>query len=360
MQTRKQFIKQACALAAGASWLSLDSLTSLGQSAPATPLYFDFHCHPGWSMTDRQFINNTESDLTQTVSGMTKGHLTGGFLALIADAPLIKPGPKGIIVTRTYSPGDGWAEYKRQLQQLRNVFGDLSIPLSTDLQSLGTRSSGPVGYIAVEGGDFLDGQVHRIDEAYQDGVRSIQLVHYAPNDLGDLQTAPPNVNGLSAFGKDVVRKMNELGMAIDVAHASFETTKAVALLTKAPIILSHSLLALEPDRPIAVRAISNEHAKLVADTGGVIGAWPSGFNKSFDEFIDNIQRLVDVVGIDHVGIGTDMSANFKPVMTSYSQFPQVADALKAKGYSATEVAKIMGQNAKTVLAKIARLGSRKG
>lgn len=304
-------------------------------------------------MTERNFDNNAETRLTQTVREMKEGHLTSCFLALVADAPLLKPGPKGIIITRKYSPGDGWTEYKRQLQRLKEVFAQVEMPFSADLSDLSAKNNVPFGYIAVEGGDFLDDHLYRIEEAYQDGVRSIQLVHYAPNNLGDLQTAETTFNGLSAFGKDVVKKMNELGMVIDVAHASFQTAKDVAKLTKAPIILSHSILQLEADRPLALRAISKEHAKLVADTGGVIGAWPSGFNKSFDDYITNIKRMIDVVGIDHVGIGTDMSANFKPVLTNYIQYPQVAEALKSNGLSSEEVAKIMGENAKVVLSKIA-------
>ena len=71
--------------------------------------------------------------------------------------------------------------------------------------------------------------------------------------------------------------MNRFGMLVDVAHASYQTTKDVASATDAPIMLSHSILEMETGRPIAKRAISKEHAKLVADTGGIIGAWPSGF-----------------------------------------------------------------------------------
>ena len=112
------------------------------------------------------------------------------------------------------------------------------------------------------------------------------------------------------------------------------------------------MLEMEADRPIAKRAISKDHAKLIADTGGVIGAWPSGFNKSFEEYVDNIKQLVDTVGIDHVGIGTDMDANFKPVLSKYSEFPKLDEALLAKGFSKSETGKIMGGNAKRVLSKI--------
>ncbi|MVM36857.1 hypothetical protein GO730_02850 [Spirosoma sp. HMF3257] len=180
MQRRKQFLKNVGMIAAGASLLPVNKLAALAMPAPKKSIYFDFHCHPGWSMTERNFANNAETMLPQTVSEMKEGHLTCGFLALVADAPLIKPGPKGIIITRKYAPGDGWTEYKRQLQRVKEVFAQVSVPFSTDLNDLSTKTNGPIGYLAVEGGDFLDDQLERIEEAYQDGVRSIQLVHYAP------------------------------------------------------------------------------------------------------------------------------------------------------------------------------------
>lgn len=206
MHSRKQFLKNIGTIAAGLSWLPVDRLAGFSMPSPKKSIYFDFHCHPGWSFAKRKFANNSDTMLTQTVSDMKTGQLTGGFLALVADAPLIKPGPNGIIITRKYAPGDGWTEYKRQLKGLKEVFASLSIPFSTDLSSLNAEQQGPFGYIAVEGGDFLDNQLDRIEEAYQDGVRSIQLVHYAPNNLGDLQTSETTFNGLSSFGRDVVKK----------------------------------------------------------------------------------------------------------------------------------------------------------
>lgn len=109
---------------------------------------------------------------------------------------------------------------------------------------------------------------------------------------------------------------------------------------------------MDKDRPIAVRAITEDHAKVVAQTGGVIGAWPSGFNKDFDEYVDNTMRLVDLVGIDHVGLGSDMDANFKPVLGNYLQLPQWIDGLKSKGLSENEVHKLAGGNAVRVLSEV--------
>lgn len=352
MQTRKQFLKNIGLVSVGASLLAVDPMEGFAAAANANPVYFDFHSHAGWSFLEGQWAINTEELLSKTLNEMKQGAITGIFLALVADAPLLKVGAKGISFTGKYANDEGWREYKKQLGLLQDVCKKVALPFSIRPGDLTSSKKQPAVYLAVEGGDFLDGKVENVNLAYQDGVRSIQLVHYAPNDLGDNQTSETNFNGLSAFGKELVPRMNELGMLIDVAHASYQTAKAVVERSKAPVILSHSILEMEADRPIAKRAISKEHAKLVAGTGGVIGAWPSGFNKSFDEYVDNIKRLVDVVGIEHVGVGTDMSANFRPVLTNYTEYPQLATALQSKGFSVAEVGKIMGENAKRVLLEV--------
>jgi membrane dipeptidase len=351
MQTRKDFLKTAMTVAAASPFISLKSFAEFAGSN-REPIYFDLHSHPGWNFAKKNFGNNTDGGFSKMIANMQEGHLTGAFFAIVADAGLLKPTASGIAVTGKYAKGEGWKYYKDQVTQLKAVLQNLSVPVSYSSKDLHADNKTPLCYISVEGGDFLEGSLEKLDETYQDGVRSIQLVHYAPNELGDLQTADPNFNGLSPFGKELVKKMNAKGMVIDLAHASYQTTKDVASITQAPIILSHSMLEMEADRPIAKRAISKDHAKLIAATGGVIGAWPSGFNKNFEEYIDNIKLLVDVVGIDHVGIGTDMDANFKPVLSKYSDFPKLNDALLAKGFSKSEAGKIMGENAKRVLSKI--------
>jgi membrane dipeptidase len=205
-------------------------------------------------------------------------------------------------------------------------------------------------FLACEGGDFLQGDAGRLDEMHADGVRSVTLVHYHPNELGDLQTSPAQHDGLSAAGKAVVRRMNRLKMVIDVSHATFETTRDVAALTSAPIMLSHGILKSDGPRPLAERAVTVEHARLVAATGGMIGVWPSGYNASFDEFVQNTVRMIDAVGIDHVGLGTDMDGNFRPVLDRYSQVPRWLEGLKAQGLRDDDVRKVAGGNAQRLLA----------
>ena len=348
MLTRKQFLQNSLTLAAGYSFFNSLELTTAQSQVPS--FTFDLHCHPGrlFASVEGGF---GEVGSTKTVADMKRAHLSGAFFSLVADSPLIKLGATGVSITGKFATGEAWKEYQRQMKGMKDFLTTVSVKIGTQKVDL-NDSQAVTAYLAVEGGDFLEESVDNVDEAYQDGVRSIQLVHYVPNNVGDLQTSEPINNGLSAFGKEVVRRMNKLGMVIDVAHANFQTVKDVVSITDSPIMLSHSILEMEADRPIAKRAISKEHAKLIAQTDGIIGAWPSGFNKSFDEYVDNTLRLVDVVGIDHVGIGTDMDGNFRPVLSSYDQYPMFAEALKAKGLSPSEVEKIMGGNAKRVISKI--------
>ncbi len=285
---------------------------------------------------------------------MVSGGLTGSFVSLVADAPLLEVTPTGIKTKGAYAPGDGFKEYMRQLTILKDLLKNSALTLATKSEDLDQayKENKATAFLACEGGEFLEGKVEPVEALYVQGFRCIQLVHYAQNVLGDIQTAPPQHNGLSAAGKAIVKEMNRVGMIVDVAHASYDTVKAVVDLTTAPIILSHSILKTGNDRPLSARAITEDHAKLVAKTKGVIGAWPSGFNTSWEDFIDNTKRLIDVAGVDHVGLGTDMDGNFKPVFSSYMQLPDFASALRAKGLSKDDVAKVMGKNMQRVLGQV--------
>jgi len=285
------------------------------------------------------------------VKEMADNGMVGAFFSMVSDFPLLKLTDKGVETTRAYQKGEGWTEYQRQLKQFKELCAIAPMRAATSIKDLKNHKDGVAAFFTCEGGDFLE-DATQLDLMHADGVRVIQLVHYAPNALGDLQTHTPEHHGLSELGKSVVKKMNSLGILVDVAHASFDTVKSVAETTTAPFILSHSLLNIGNDRPIAARTISVEHAKLVAASGGVIGAWPSAYSKDFNEYIDNIKRLVDTVGIDHVGLGTDMDSNFKPVMDNYGQLGQWTDALLSKGLSRNEVAKIAGGNAERVIKKV--------
>lgn len=170
----------------------------------------------------------------------------------------------------------------------------------------------PVVIQSVEGAHFLDGHLERVAEAYHRGLRHFGLLHDsdASVPLGDVYTNPPRWGGLTAFGADVIRECNRLGILVDLAHANTETTAAALKVAAHPVIISHTGLDTQLGRNPSMaqmmrpRLISREQAKMVADAGGVIGVWTHLADTPLD-YAQNIRALVDVIGIDHVCIGTD-------------------------------------------------------
>lgn len=351
MINRREFLKDS--LVATAT-LSLIPAAARGASGQGTPISFDLHAHPGAFFDKGRPEYAGDAGVVKTVTGMRDAGMTGAFFSLVADYPLIERTPTGIVARGTFAAGEGAREYRRQLDILQGLLATTPAFVATRTSDLlrAQRERQVAAFLACEGGEFLDGRPERVDQLYADGVRCLQLVHYVPSILGDLQTHAPQHGGLSAIGKAVVKQATAVGMVIDVAHASFETVRDVASQTSAPLILSHSILKIDDSRPLAARAISEEHATLVAKTGGVIGAWPSGFSASFEEFVQNTRRLIDVAGIDHVGLGTDMDSNFKPVLSEYAQVKDWAGALRAKGFARSDVEKVLGGNMQRVLRQV--------
>lgn len=165
---------------------------------------------------------------------------------------------------------------------------------------------------SVEGCHFLEGHTDRVEIAYKRGLRHLGLLHDsdASAPLGDVYTNPARYGGLTAFGADVIRECNRLGILIDLAHASNDTVAAALKVAAHPVLISHTGLDTQLGqnpmmaRMMRPRLISKETAKLVADNGGVIGVWTHLADSPL-EYAQNIRALVDVIGIDHVGIGTD-------------------------------------------------------
>lgn len=165
---------------------------------------------------------------------------------------------------------------------------------------------------AVEGAHFLQGKLKRVEEAYGRGLRHFGLLHDsdASEPLGDVYTNPSRYGGLTPFGAAVIKECNRLGILIDLAHANVQTTVAALKATTRPVIISHTGLDTQLGGNPSIagmmrpRLIGKEQAKLVANAGGAIGVWTHLANTPL-EYAKNVRALVDVVGVDHVCIGTD-------------------------------------------------------
>jgi membrane dipeptidase len=312
----------------------------------------DTHCHPGRfflkgvidpSPTTRSFGAPFEE---AAVADLSAGNVSAGVFSAVSDMSLLEQtATQGLKAGRDFKPGEAYADYRRQVGELKSLIAGHAVAAGlkpADIESA-HRYHKTAAVIGVEGGDFIEDRLDRIHEAFREGVRVVTLVHYHINQIGDIQTEPPVHQGLTPLGRSIVREMNRTGIVMDLAHATLAVTKGVIAVSRKPIMISHTNLAT----PTAThpRLINSEHAKLVAAAGGVIGSWPSGIgNDTFSDYIDSIKRLIDTVGVDHVAIGTDMDANFKPVLRSYRDWALIPAALLARGLREDETAKIFKAN----------------
>ena len=318
----------------------------------------DVHAHPG-----RFFLRGlTRQNATTRAMGapfeakaladMTAGQVTAVLFNCVSDAVLLEQSPtKGLVAAREFDPGEAWSDYQRQIATLKALVarGDAAPGLDDRDIARAQATHRTACVFAVEGGDFIEDRLERIHTAHADGVRSITIVHYHPNQIGDPQTEAPRFPGLTPVGKQIVREMNKAGVIVDLAHASLGVTRDAVDVSTRPMMISHTNLKRpDIDHP---RLVSVEHAKLVTSHGGIVGSVPSGIGqKTVADWVGSILRLVDAVGVDHVAIGTDMDANYMPVFSDYADWPLIPAALLAHGMAQAEVAKIMGGNFLRVLA----------
>ena len=275
------------------------------------------------------------------------------------------------------NPGDGYERFKNGLASMDKYLADNDIKRSLNLADLRAahKKHQPTVIQSVEGGHFLEGHVDRLEEAYKRGLRHLGLLH--DNDaivpLGDVYTNPVRWGGLTAFGADVIRECNRLGILIDLAHANPDTVDAALKLAVHPVIISHTGLDTQLGQNPTManmmkpRLISKERAKIVANAGGVIGVWKHLVSTPL-EYAQNIRALVDIIGIDHVCIGTDskLAKSQKAPGAQAGQFGQqervgeltnqswagqkfgfyytVVDALLKTGFTADEIGKVGGGN----------------
>jgi membrane dipeptidase len=250
------------------------------------------------------------------------------------------------------------------------------------------RKAGKIAsLIGVEGGHSIDNSLGVLRMYYALGVRYMTLTHTETLDWADSATDKPKNHGLSAFGKDVVREMNHLGMLVDLSHVSADVMKQAIEVSSAPVIFSHSsAYALAPH----VRNVPDDVLKMVAKNGGVVMVnfypgfiTPEGARASKDAFamyrklresikddkelelamkewgkdhpiprgsvhtvVDHIEHIIKVAGVDHVGIGSDFDGiNAVPKqLEDVSCYPHITQELLNRGHKKDEILKILGGN----------------
>jgi membrane dipeptidase len=278
---------------------------------------------------------------------MRKGGMAAVCLAIVSDGPTHKLMADGRLHPfRDPDPGELYAYSQLAFGRLHGMVQTQGLTLVTDAAGLRAARAGTASaIIAAEGADFLEGQPDRVDEAYRRwSLRHLQLTHYRVNELGDIQTEPPVHGGLTDTGAEVIRRCNRLGIVVDVAHGTFDLVKRAVSVTTKPLVLSHTSLATRASA--FSRLILPQHGRLVAQTGGVIGVWPpTSVFPTMDAMAAGMARMVDAVGVDHVGLGSDMRGLVGPsVLPDYDQLPALAEALLGAGFSQADTGKLLGGN----------------
>ena len=264
-------------------------------------------------------------------------------------------------------------------------------------------------FIGMENGYPIGQDLSLIEEYYNKGVRYITFCHSGDNDICDssTDTSDPEDNGLSEFGRAVVAECNRLGIMIDVSHASEKSFFDIIATTKAPIIASHSSVRAICDHP---RNLTDEQLKALAANGGVIQiCFVSSFIKeqpphperdaaiealrekygprrdirdeaeraklweeyeeiykkypgertTLKELVDHIDHVVELIGVEHVGIGTDFDGGGGVEgCNDVSEMPHVTEELLRRGYSEEDIRKIWGGNVMRVLSRVIEVSGR--
>lgn len=285
-------------------------------------------------------------DRADVLAHMQAGKLDAAVFSLVADRPVIRRDPQAgrIRQYREPEPGELFRDAQSRFEKARGQIEGMIALSPSEVIALKKRGV-PCAILSHEGADALEGNLSRVKLFYDWGLRVLQFLHYRINELGDIQTEPPKHRGLTPFGRDVIKEMNRLGMIIDVAHAHAETVRGVLAESRHPVIDSHT-------RPAArfqfVRARSDDELQAVAQKGGVIGMWPlarEDRGETFDDFLRDIDYVKTLVGIEHVGIGTDLNGTLtNTVIPTHKQFALISAGLLARGYTQSDAAKIVGGN----------------
>lgn len=209
--------------------------------------------------------------------------------------------------------------------------------------------------LTVEGGECLEGSLEVMQKLYELGVRGLTLTWNNRNELGNGVNAREKT-GLTPFGRNVVEKLNSLGVLIDVSHLSEEGYRDVLAQSRQPVIASHSNCKALCNHP---RNLSDEQISLLASAGGVIGitfvpAFLGGEKPSLEEVLKHIDHAVAVGGIDCVGLGSDFDGTSRMTLglEDCSCWPAITAGLINRGYCEEEIKKIIGGNFLRVIGQV--------
>lgn len=277
-----------------------------------------------------------------------------------ADIPrMIEAGYRGAMMGIHYYPWEserGWREMNRQIQYLDEIARSdervIRIRSTTDWKR--ARSEGKLGVApGVEGAHMLNGRIERVDVLAERSVAYLTLTHFSAN-----AAATPSIGrganeseGLTAFGRRLIERLNAGGVAVDLAHVNTPGVLEACEVSNAPVLCTHTGVKGVFDGP---RNISDAEIDAIASIGGVIGVifgplfltgkWRAGTEAA----IDHYEHIIDRVGVEHVALGSDYDGWLPTILSDHRDcrdMVRIIDGLRGRGYSEDALEKIASANA---------------
>ena len=256
------------------------------------------------------------------------------------------------------------------IDRLVNVYAPDQVELALSSQDVSRilAEGKKVIMIGVENAYSMGLDTSNVEEFWKKGARYVSLTHNGHNQFSDSNTGEFDGttlhNGLSDLGKEVIELLNYYGIMIDISHPSKEAIRQMTELSKAPIIASHSSARALRDHP---RNVDDEQLNWIKENGGVIQTTALGSfltdredpPANMDDFMDHIDHMVEKIGIDHVGISSDFDGGGGIVgWEDASETMNVTSALRERGYSESEIAKLWGGNLLRVLDEVQEIAAK--
>ena len=256
------------------------------------------------------------------------------------------------------------------IDRLVNVYAPDQVELALSSQDVSRilAEGKKVIMIGVENAYSMGLDTSNVEEFWKKGARYVSLTHNGHNQFSDSNTGEFDGttlhNGLSDLGEEVIELLNYYGIMIDISHPSKEAIRQMTELSKAPIIASHSSARALRDHP---RNVDDEQLNWIKENGGVIQTTALGFfltdredpPANMDDFMDHIDHMVEKIGIDHVGISSDFDGGGGIVgWEDASETMNVTTALRERGYSESEIAKLWGGNLLRVLDEVQEIAAK--
>jgi len=374
-----------------------DSVSEKAKRLQSSSIVVDTHDDTTQRLLDPRFdLASRHADGNIDIPRMREGGLTAIFFSIWIPGKIM--GPEA--VQKAIHQIDAVRE------AVRKHPNDLILATTADDVRTAKKENKIAALMGVEGGHMMGNDLAVLRTFAALGVRYMTLTHMENNEWADSSTAKPEHNGLTDFGKDVVREMNRLAMIVDISHVSDKTFCDVLATSKAPVFASHSSCRALCS---AARNMTDDMIRDLAKNGGVIQInYHVGFlsqefrdyeavhpdaEKEIDEevkkrcseneacryvegdqvvrefmeagklpkvdwnlIVEHIDHAVKIASADHVGLGSDFDGAVMPIgMQDVTHIPQITDALLKKGYSESDVRKILGENTLRVLSEVQRV-----